>query len=85
MPNVEIYSRPGCSYCEVVKRLFGRKNVAFVELNVWSDPSVQAEMQLRTLGARSVPQIIIGGVAIGGADDLFALERSGDLDDLLAA
>lgn len=85
MPNVEIYTRPGCSFCEVVKRLFGRKNVAFVELNVWSDPIVQTEMHLRTKGARSVPQIIIGGMAIGGADDLFALERSGELDDLLAA
>ena len=85
MANVEIYTRPGCSYCEVVKRLFGRKNVAFVEFNLWSDPSVQAQMHLRTNGARSVPQIVIGGKAIGGADDLFALERSGELDDLLAA
>jgi glutaredoxin 3 len=85
MPNIEIYTRPGCSYCNVVKRLLTNKNAPYVELDIWSDPGVQAEMQRRTKGARSVPQIIIGGVAVGGADDLFALERSGKLDELLAA
>jgi len=85
MPKVEIYSRPGCSYCEVAKRLLERKNVVFVELNVWAEPGAQAEMQRRTSGARSLPQIIIGNMVIGGAEDLFALERSGELDELLAA
>jgi glutaredoxin 3 len=34
-------------------------------------------------GRRSLPQIFIGDKHIGGCDDLFELERSGDLDKLV--
>jgi glutaredoxin 3 len=34
-------------------------------------------------GRRTVPQIFIGEQHVGGCDDVFALEESGELDRLL--
>jgi len=34
--------------------------------------------------ARTVPQVFIGGTHVGGSDDLAALERAGQLDEMLA-
>jgi glutaredoxin 3 len=42
-------------------------------------------MTAKADGRTSVPQIFIDGAAIGGSDELAALEASGALDRLLAA
>lgn len=85
MKIVEIYSRPGCGYGDRAKRLLARKGIAFTEFDIWAAPAIRSEMARRTNGGRTTPQIIIGGVHVGGCDDLHALDRSGDLDALLAA
>lgn len=85
MKTVEIFSRPGCGYTHRAKYLLAAKNAAFVEFDIWSDPEVFAEMNRRSAGRRTSPQIFVGGVHIGGSDELFALERQGKLDALLAA
>lgn len=85
MKQVDIYTSPLCGYCHMAKRLLTEKGVAFNEINVLGDEAARAEMVARAPGARTVPQIFIGDQAIGGSDDLHALERAGKLDDLLSA
>ena len=50
-----------------------------------AQPGRKAEMIKRANGGRTVPQIFIGDTHVGGCDDLYALERAGKLDKLLAA
>lgn len=85
MATVEIYTTPICGYCAMAKRLLTEKGVAFTEFNVMGDGEKRAEMTQRANGGRTVPQIFIDGAHIGGADDLYALDRAGKLDPLLAA
>ena len=85
MKAVDIYTSPMCGFCHAAKRLLNQKGVSFSEVDVWAEPDRKAEMIQRANGGRTVPQIFIGDVHVGGCDDLFALERSGKLDPLLAA
>ncbi len=85
MKRVEIYTTPICGYCAHAKRLLSQKGVSFAEINVMVRPAKRAQMAQRANGHRSVPQIFIGGEHIGGCDELYALERDGKLDGMLAA
>ena len=85
MKAVEIYTSPMCGFCHAAKRLLNQKGVSFSEVDVWVEPDRKTEMIQRANGGCTVPQIFIGDVHVGGCDDLFALERSGKLDPLLAA
>ena len=82
MPSVVIYSSAWCPFCVRAKQLLSRKGVAFEEISVDGQPAVRAEMT-RKAGRTSVPQIWIGTSHVGGCDDLYALERAGQLDALL--
>jgi glutaredoxin 3 len=85
MPSVEIYTTPFCGYCAMAKRLLDRKGVAYTEIDVSMNPDLRQAMVQRANGRRTVPQIFIGPVHVGGSDDLHALEHAGKLDALLAA
>jgi glutaredoxin 3 len=85
MAVIEIYTSPFCPYCWRAKRLLEDKGAAFTELDVLLHPGRRAEMIAKAEGRTSVPQIFIDGTAIGGSDELAALEASGALDSLLAA
>lgn len=85
MKPVEIYTSPLCGFCHAAKRLLTSKGVDFAEVDVLSQPERKAEMVQRANGGRTVPQIFIGDIHVGGSDDLHALERAGKLDALLAA
>lgn len=85
MQSVEIYTSPLCGFCHAAKRLLTQKGVTFSEIDVLRDPSKKPEMVQRANGGRTVPQIFVGEVHVGGCDDLYALERAGKLDALLAA
>ena len=85
MKPVEIYTSPLCGFCHAAKRLLSQKGVSFAEIDVFSDPARKPEMIQRANGGRTVPQIFIGDTHVGGCDDLYALERAGKLDPLLAA
>jgi len=84
MPHIDIYTTPLCGYCYAAKRLLSDKGVSFSEIDVSRDPSKRAEMIQRAPGSRTVPQIFIGKIHIGGFDDMNALDRAGKLDPLLA-
>ena len=83
MAEVIVYSSANCPYCDRAKQLLGRKQVSFVEYRVDQDPARLSEMLSLCEGRRSGPQIIINGQAIGGFDDMNALEQQGVLDNLL--
>ena len=85
MKNVEIYTSPLCGFCHAAKRLLTSKGISFSEIDVARDPQRRQEMLARANGRHTVPQIFIGETHIGGCDELYALERSGKLDPLLAA
>ncbi|MBR0756557.1 glutaredoxin 3 [Bradyrhizobium jicamae] len=81
---IEIYTRPGCGYCTAAKSLLTRKNAAFTELSVASDPTYRDQMYQRAGAGSTFPQIFIGQTHVGGCDELYALDREGKLDSLLA-
>ncbi|SFE14936.1 glutaredoxin 3 [Sulfitobacter brevis] len=85
MKTVELYTSPLCGFCHAAKRLLSNKGVSFSEIDVLSNPERKAEMIKRANGGRTVPQIFIGDIHVGGSDDLHALERAGKLDALLAS
>jgi glutaredoxin 3 len=85
MPPIEIYTTPWCGYCRAAKSLLGKKGVAYTEFDVSEDPAKRQEMLARANGRTTVPQIFIGVTHVGGSDDLHALERAGELDQLLTA
>ncbi len=85
MQTVEIYTSPLCGFCHAAKRLLNQKGVGFSEVDVAANPARKPEMVKRANGKRTVPQIFIGETHVGGCDELFALERAGKLDALLAA
>ena len=81
---IEIYTRPGCGYCTAAKSLLTRKNAAFSEFNVATDPDLRQQMWDRAGAGSTFPQIFIGSTHVGGCDELYALDREGKLDGLLA-
>lgn len=85
MRSVEIYTSPMCGFCHAAKRLLKQKGIDYSEINVWSDPARKPEMIKRANGGRTVPQIFVGDIHVGGCDELYALERAGKLDPLLRA
>ena len=84
MPKVTIYTTDMCPYCARAKQLLARKHVAFDEIDVSYDDTRRREMMRRS-GRQTVPQIWIGATHVGGCDDLYDLDRRGQLDPLLAA
>ncbi|CAL4866194.1 Glutaredoxin 3 [Asticcacaulis sp. MM231] len=84
MPQIDVYTKPYCPYCERAKALLEKKGVEFNEIVASHDPALRAEMNERS-GRLTYPQIFIGDTHVGGCDDLMALELRGGLDPLLAA
>ncbi len=83
MAKVIIYCSNWCPFCVRAKTLLSNKGASFEEISVDGKPDVRAQMAKKA-GRTSVPQIWIGELHVGGCDELFALERSGKLDALLA-
>jgi glutaredoxin 3 len=81
-PAVTLYVSDWCPYCQRARGLFAQKNVEFSEINIEDDAKLREEMIARS-NRRTVPQIFIGDKHVGGCDDLFELDRSGELDRLI--
>lgn len=82
MSEVIVYSTAVCPYCTHAKDLLRRKNIAFEEIRVDLQPELREELIKRT-NRRTVPQIFINGLSIGGFDELYALDKQGQLTQLL--
>jgi glutaredoxin 3 len=83
MAKVVMYTTRYCPYCMRAKRLLRHKGAPFEEIDVGDDDALRDKMAAES-GRRSVPQILINGRAIGGFDELHALDQRGELDVLLA-
>jgi glutaredoxin 3 len=81
-PAVTLYVSDWCPYCTRAKGLLVQKQLVFTEINVDDDAKFREEMIARS-NRRTVPQIFIGDKHVGGCDDLFALDHSGELDRLI--
>jgi glutaredoxin 3 len=81
--HVKIYTRKWCGYCSAAERLLNAKGVKFENIDCTTDPE-KRKWLIEATGSTTVPQIFINGKAIGGFDDMSALDRSGKLDQLLA-
>lgn len=84
MKPVTVYGNATCPYCGAARMLLTRKGVPFTDVNVGGSPELLTEMRQRS-GGSTVPQIFIGETPIGGFEELDALDRSGELDNILAA
>ncbi|WP_344711423.1 glutaredoxin 3 [Sphingomonas humi] len=84
MANVEMYLKTTCPYCIRAEALLRGKGITAVTYNLDAGGPKREEM-IERAGRMTVPQIFIDGRHVGGCDDLFALEREGRLDQLLAA
>lgn len=82
MSDVYLYSTQTCPFCIQAKQLLASKGVEFEEISVDGNPELRMEMMEKS-GQRTVPQIWIDEVHVGGCEDLYALERAGKLDDML--
>lgn len=84
MAKIEIYTWDHCPHCKKAVGLLESKGLAYTRIRLDGDEAARAAMSLKTKGNRkSVPQIFINGVSMGGCDDLHALEASGELDKLV--
>ncbi|MES2984869.1 MAG: glutaredoxin 3 [Pseudomonadota bacterium] len=84
MSTITIYTTNYCPYCVRAKDLLKRKGQSFTEISA-EDDAVREAMIIKAGGQRTVPQIFINDQHIGGCDDLYALEKAGKLDALLAS
>lgn len=82
MIRVEMYTTAICPYCVAAKAFMKRKGWTIEEIRVDQDIPRREEMLARSEGRRSVPQIFINNVHVGGYDDLVAADRSGRLAEL---
>jgi glutaredoxin 3 len=82
-PEITMYSTGWCPYCDRARALLERKGATFSEVKVDEDNAQRDLMLQRSGGRRTVPQIFIGDRHVGGFDDLYALDKAGELDKLL--
>jgi glutaredoxin 3 len=79
---VLMYVKDWCPYCHRARALLAKKGVEYTEIDIEQHPERRVEMIQRS-GRRTVPQIFIGDVHVGGSDDLHALQAAGELDEML--
>ncbi len=85
MARVIMYKTPSCPFCVRAEGLLKQKGVVEItKIDVAGNDELRTEMMQKAGGRKSVPQIFIGGVHVGGCDDLYALNDAGKLDAMLA-
>jgi len=82
--KVEMYTARHCGYCVRAKQLLQAKGVMLIEHYVDGDDEARHRMMERSGGRRSLPQIFINDQLVGGFMELYRLDQSGRLDDLLS-
>lgn len=81
-PEVVIYGNETCPYCSAARMLLKKKGVNYVDISITGNDANRRKM-MELSGGRTVPQIFINDKPIGGFDELYSLDQSGKLDELL--
>ena len=84
MQPIRMYSTRWCGYCVRAKALLKSRGLEFEEILLDDDPAFRQKLFDLT-GGWTVPQIVIGDEPIGGYTELWRLDKSGQLDEKLAA
>jgi glutaredoxin 3 len=82
VPDVTVYTGSFCGYCMQVKALLDRRGIPYRERSVEDEPGLREELLARS-GRRTLPQVFVGERYVGGAEELRALEASGELTRLI--
>ena len=83
MKKITIYTGPFCNYCDAAKRLLTRNNVTYHEIDISKVDGAMDEMIKKANGKRTIPQIFFDQHHVGGYQELRALEKNGELNNLL--
>ena len=83
MKNVTVYMGPQCNFCDAAKRLLVRNNIPYKEINIAIEDGKREEMLIKSNGRRTIPQIFIEDFHVGGYVELRALEKKGELNNLI--
>ena len=83
MKNVDMYMGPRCNFCDAAKRLLVRNNIPFKEINIALEEGKREEMLTKSNGRKTIPQIFFNELHIGGYQELRALEKKGELLNLV--
>ena len=83
MKNVTVYMGPMCVFCDAAKRLLTKKNIPYKEINIALDEVKREEMLKKSNGKRTIPQIFVEDFHVGGYEELRALEKKGELLNLI--
>jgi glutaredoxin 3 len=82
-PEVRVYTTRFCGYCVAAKRLLAAESIPYREIRVDDDHEARMRLVQASGGVRTVPQVFVGEVHVGGYDDLARMHRSGTLEPLL--
>ena len=83
MKNVTVYMGPRCNFCDAAKRLLVRNNIVFNEINIALQEGKREEMLSKSNGRKTIPQIFFDDLHVGGYEELRALEKKGELLNLI--
>ena len=83
MKKVTVYMGPMCAFCDAAKRLLTRNNIPYNEINIALEEGKKEEMLAKSNGRKTIPQIFFNELHIGGYEELRALEKKGELDNLI--
>ena len=83
MKNVIVYTGPMCNFCDAAKRLLNRNNIPYKEINIAIEDGKREEMLAKSNGRRTIPQIFFNEYHVGGYEELRALEKKGELLNLI--
>ena len=83
MKNVTVYMGPMCAFCDAAKRLLKRNNIPYKEINIALEEIKREEMLQKSNGKKTIPQIFFNELHIGGYEELRALEKKGELHNLV--
>ncbi len=83
MKNVTVYMGPRCNFCDAAKRLLLRNNIVFNEINIALQEGKLEEMLSKSNGRKTIPQIFFDDLHVGGYEELRALEKKGELLNLV--
>ena len=82
--KIIVYSSNNCGYCDKAKKLLDQKGLSFEEINIQVQPQFREEMILKSNGKRTVPQIFINDIYIGGFEELNKIAIEGNLENYLS-